>query len=263
MLGSVRCCLRRGSVGSMARDRMPRLQRYTPTSTRAPSPNSTQRKSHMASYAYIAASLNRFVDVDRHHARHAGLLHRHSRELMHRLHRRLVVRDDDELHALGHLLDDLREAPDVRVVERCVDLVEQAERRRVQLEDREHERDGRQRLLAARQQMNRADLLAGRARHDRDARGEHVLAVHLEIRLAAAEEPREQAAEAVIRLVERILETRARLRSILRIAFSSVSSASVRSVNCASRYFLRSDCSWNSSIAARLIAPSRWIRRSS
>ena len=56
MLGSVRG-LRRGSAGSMSRDTIPRVQRYTPTSTTAPSPKSTQRKSHMASYRYIAASL--------------------------------------------------------------------------------------------------------------------------------------------------------------------------------------------------------------
>ena len=41
-------------------------------------------------------------------------------------------------------------------------------------------------------------------------------------------------------------------RSILRIASSSVVSASVRSANCRSRYSLRSDCSLSSSIAARL-----------
>ena len=47
--------------------------------------------------------------------------------------------------------------------------------------------------------------------------------------------------------------------SILRIAFSSVDSAFSRSSFCASRYCLRSDCTLYSSIAARLIAPRRWI----
>jgi hypothetical protein len=56
MLGSVRS-LRRGILGSRSRDRIPRLHRYTAISTRAPSPNSTQRKSHMANRHYIAASL--------------------------------------------------------------------------------------------------------------------------------------------------------------------------------------------------------------
>ena len=40
---------------------------------------------------------------------------------------------------------------------------------------------------------------------------EHVFAVHLEIGVAAAEEPREQTAEALVGLVERFFEPRARL----------------------------------------------------
>ncbi len=48
-------------------------------------------------------------------------------------------------------------------------------------------------------------------------------------------------------------------RSILRIASSSVVSASVRSANWRSRYSLRSVCSANSSIAARLTCPRRSI----
>ncbi len=82
--------------------------------------------------------------------RHAGLVHRHADQLLCELHRRLVVRDEDELHALRHFLDRVAETSDVVVVERCVDLVQQTERRGIQFEDREHERDGRQRLLAAR-----------------------------------------------------------------------------------------------------------------
>ena len=48
--------------------------------------------------------------------------------------------------------------------------------------------------------------------------------------------------------------------SILRIGDSSVASASVRSANCRSRYSLRSDCSLNSSMAARFTDPRRAIR---
>ena len=51
-------------------------------------------------------------------------------QLRGQLHRGLVVRDEDELHALGHFLDGVAEAADVVLVERRVDLVQQAERRR-------------------------------------------------------------------------------------------------------------------------------------
>src|SRR5450759_5486233 len=46
-------------------------------------------------------------------------------------HRPLVVRDEDELRLLGQLHEERREAVDVRLVERGVDLVEDAERRRL------------------------------------------------------------------------------------------------------------------------------------
>src|SRR5690606_37265953 len=103
---------------------------------------------------------------------------------------------------------DIGKSPDVRVVQWRIDLVEQAERRRIELEDREHERNRGQRLLAAGQQMNGAVPLARRPRHDRHARIEQILAVQLEIRMPAAEEAREEAAKPLIRLLERFLEAR-------------------------------------------------------
>src|SRR5690606_21897474 len=103
------------------------------------------------------------------------------------------------------------ESPDVRVVQGRIDLVEQTERRGVELEDREHERNRRQGLLAAGQQMDRAVSFARRPRHDRHARIEHILAVQLEIRMPAAEEARKQAPEPLIRPLESFLESRPRL----------------------------------------------------
>ena len=47
-----------------------------------------------------------------------------------------------------HLLDEHTEPLDIRVIERCIDLVEEAERRRIQLEDREYQRNRSERLLA-------------------------------------------------------------------------------------------------------------------
>src|SRR5690606_19796716 len=57
--------------------------------------------------------------------------------------------------------------------------------------------------------MNGAVPLAGRPRHDGDARLEEILAVELQIGMAAAEETREEPPQPLIRLVERLLETRA------------------------------------------------------
>src|SRR3546814_5181230 len=83
---------------------------------------------------------------------HARLAHGNAGQLLRGLHRRLVVGDEQELYLLAHLRDHGGEAADVGLVERRVDLVEQAERRRVELEDREHQRHGGHRLLAARKQ---------------------------------------------------------------------------------------------------------------
>ena len=61
------------------------------------------------------------------------------------------------------------QAPEVRVVERRLDLVEDVERARPGLEDRGQQRDRRERPLAARQQRQSLDLLAGRPHRDLDA----------------------------------------------------------------------------------------------
>ena len=99
---------------------------------------------------------------------------------------------------------------DIGLVERRIDLVEQAERRRIQPEDREHQRDRSQRLFAAGEERNRADALARRARHDGDAGREQVIAGQLQIGVSAAEQTREQLLDAGIDAIERFLEARAR-----------------------------------------------------
>ena len=66
-------------------------------------------------------------------------------------------------------------AADVRVVERCVDLVEQTERRRAVFEDREDERDRRHRLFAAGKQQNVLQAFARRLGDDLDAGFENVV----------------------------------------------------------------------------------------
>src|SRR5271169_4151171 len=109
--------------------------------------------------------------------RHSRLLLRDAVKGLRGLHRPLVVRDEDELRLLGQLHEERREAVDVRLVERGVDLVEDAERRGLVLEDRDQKRDGRERLLAARQEADRLVPLAGRLRHDLEARIQGILLV--------------------------------------------------------------------------------------
>ena len=95
--------------------------------------------------------------------------HRHAVEDVGGLHRPLLVRDDDELRAVGEAPQQLDEAADVRVVERGLDLVEEVERARPREEEREEERDRAERLLAAGEQREPRDLLARRLELDLDA----------------------------------------------------------------------------------------------
>src|SRR4029078_12459694 len=109
------------------------------------------------------------------------------------------------------------EAPDVRVVERSVDLVDQAERARPVLEDREHQRHRGQRLLAAGEELYALQALAPRLRDGGDdalARGDDVaasrergaLVEQHQAGLAAAEERREGLLEVLVDDGERLLE---------------------------------------------------------
>mgnify|MGYP003352875984 CR=1 FL=1 len=71
---------------------------------------------------------------------------------------------------------------------RRVHLVEDAERRRLVAEDRQQERHRGQRLLAARKEGERAQLLPRGPRGDLDAGLQHVgLVLQHDVRLAAAE----------------------------------------------------------------------------
>lgn len=89
----------------------------------------------------------------------------------------LVVRDDEELAAVEEFLEGVHEAADVRVVEGGVELVEHAERRGLDHEDREEERDGRHRALAAGEERDALRTLARGARDDVDAALQRILRV--------------------------------------------------------------------------------------
>src|SRR5438094_903423 len=130
------------------------------------------------------------VQLDRNQLRHARFLHRHAVEAIGDFHRLAVVRDDDELRVLLHAAEHLDEAADVGIVERRIDLVEEAEGARLVLEHAEHQRDGGQRLLAAREQLDALQPLAGWLRDDLDAALERIGFVEQRQPGAAATEQR-------------------------------------------------------------------------
>ncbi len=90
-------------------------------------------------------------------------------------------------------------ALDIGVVERRVDLVEHADRRRVGQEYREDQRGRRQRLLAARKQGHHLRLLARRAGEDLQPCIERVFRIdQLELGRAAAEQHRKEPLELAV-----------------------------------------------------------------
>src|SRR6185369_13882487 len=151
------------------------------------------------------------VHVHTDQARHARLVHGHAHQLLCQLHGGLVVGDEDELHAAGHLAHDIAEAAHIVLVQRRVHFVQQTERRGVQVEDGEHQCHGGQRLLAAGELRDRAVALAGWARHDGNAGRQHVLASEFEVGMTTAEQPREFFLQAVVDLLKRSFEAGARL----------------------------------------------------
>src|SRR5215207_1932436 len=122
-----------------------------------------------------AGSGGRFVrrsrrrQAARDHLRDAVAGHRDAVEAVGGLHRALLVRDDDELRAVGEAAQQRQEAVDVEVVERRLDLVENVERARPGEEDREQEGERGHRLLAARQQRQPLRRLARGRDLDLDA----------------------------------------------------------------------------------------------
>ena len=140
--------------------------------------------------------------------RDAVAAHRHAVEHVGGLHRPLLVRDHDELRAVGVLAQQAGEAADVRVVERGLDLVEEVERARPREEEAEEERDRAERLLAAGEQREAGDALADRAQLDLDAR---LLALVVGLgeaqpALAAGEERRRDLGEVLLDRREGLLE---------------------------------------------------------
>ena len=115
-----------------------------------------------------------------------------------------VVGDDDELRLVGEAPERVGEAPDVGLVERRVDLVEDAERDRPDLEHGEQQGDRRQGPLAARQHRERLGLLARWPGDDLDAGRAQVGRVgQRQLGEAAAEELLEAVREGALERGER------------------------------------------------------------
>ena len=93
----------------------------------------------------------RFRKLHRHDLAHPPLRHRHPEQAVHAGHGDGVVGDGDEagFRALAHRIEEIAESLDVVIVERRVDFVEDADRRRVGQEHGEDECERGQRLLAA------------------------------------------------------------------------------------------------------------------
>src|SRR3954471_3034499 len=190
-----------------------RLYATTPTTAAAPSTSRPSCRSVMATASgrEFLPDAQRFLDIHRDDPGHAGLRHGDADQLLGHLHRDLVVADEQELRLRRHLAYQVAEALRVAVVEWCIDLVEQAKRRRVELKQRKDERDRRERLLAARKQVDAGVALAGGMRHHLHAGVEDFLAGHDQLRLAAAEQRGEQHAEMLVHHFEGLAQQLARL----------------------------------------------------
>ena len=96
---------------------------------------------------------------------------------------------------MRELFQERHEAADVLVIQRRVELVEHAERRRLHRVHGEHQRHRRQRTFAPGEQTDVLQLAAGRLRQDVDAGLQQVPAAQPQLGAAAAEEAAEQVAE--------------------------------------------------------------------
>src|SRR5688500_15772096 len=187
---------------------------YSSTAATAATPRTSRpswRSVMRALGGQLLPDAKRLLDVHRDHARDARLGHGDADQLLGHLHRDLVVADEQELRLRRHALHQVAEALGIAVVERRIDLVEQAEGRRVELEQREHQRDGGERLLAAGEQVDAGVALAGRLGHDLHPGVEDLLAGHQQLRLAAAEQGRKERAEMPVDAVEGLAQQLARL----------------------------------------------------
>src|SRR5437588_9125700 len=122
-----------------------------------------------------------------------------------------MVRDEDELRVGRHRNNFVGETPDVRFVERCIDLVEQTERRRPIMKYSQDQCEGGHRLFTAREKEHILQTLARWLRDYVYTGFKFVVRVNqTHLATAAAEEFLEQFAEVLIDLLKRVAEPFAR-----------------------------------------------------
>jgi len=125
------------------------------------------------------------------------------------LHGAGVVRDHDELRQVLKLGEQEHVAPDVRVVERRVHLVQQAEGAGLRQEDREQERHRHEGALARREQVNALRALAAGCGVNLDLALERLGFVRqAHVAFSPAEQRLEHGAEVLAHLAERLQEHR-------------------------------------------------------
>src|SRR5262245_56863719 len=146
------------------------------------------------------------IEVHRVQLRHAQLLHGDAVDAAGRLHGLLVVRDHHELRLVAEAAEQVQEPLHVRVVERRIDFVQQAERGRLHQVDREQQRDRGERPLAARHQRDALEVLPARLRDDLDLGFHRILAQHAQLAVAALEQRLEDVLEVRVHLLERLAE---------------------------------------------------------
>ena len=135
------------------------------------------------------------------------LLHGRAVDVVGDLHGLVVVGDDDELGLVLDGLHQVEEPAEVDLVEGRVHFVQEAERRRPVAEQGEHEGHRGQRFLAAREQGQVLDALAGRLGDDLDAALERVVRLEeLDLGVAALEDQGEDIAEVRVDLFEGLEE---------------------------------------------------------
>ncbi len=116
--------------------------------------------------------------------------------------------DDDELHPVGKLFEQLNEAFDVAAIKGGVNLVENNERRRLHLEEGEKEGSGAQRALAAGKKLKALLLLARKGDIDFDTGFEDVVGIaEADFPFATAEKFGEDFGKRDFKLVEGIDES--------------------------------------------------------
>ena len=112
--------------------------------------------------------------IEHQHFGNALLLHGHAVQDIGGLHGAAAVGDDDELGLIAHPAQILCKAADIGIIQSGFDLVQDAERCRVDGQDRKIDADGHQRLLAAGKGFQILDDFARRCHLNANAAGKHI-----------------------------------------------------------------------------------------